>query len=499
MKNVIRDRLRRFFMPHSLRLQLLFRSFFILSVLLLLVGIFQYVLMRHFLYVNKADSMRNQMRSIPYPVWEQIGENWKIVSLPSLFPLYNPASTAAFVDTDGNVYDLFENLDHPPVPRLPAQTYEDVLNQDGKSLNYNIVKDASGESQLVVLQPIGIHGAPLGIVQLSTLVRPLQDVLVRELVTYVSLSLAALIVGLFAFLPTLQRTLIPLSHIVDTVEQINAGNLDERLPTDQGQIEIDRLSTSFNGMLERLESSFTAEKEAKERMRQFIADASHELRTPLTSIHGFLEVLLRGAADNPDQLRKALNSMYGESERLNKLVGDLLFLARVDRAPSFQMKEGRLDLVVHEMESQLLLLAGERRVHFSIAPGATSVFDEDRIKQVILNLFHNAVQHTDPKEGEIHLSLQLASDGIILSLQDNGFGIPEEHLPHLFERFYRIDSSRARKNGGSGLGLAITKSIIDIHGGSIRVESKQGSGTIFNVWLPSVKSDPDSDTGDDIA
>ena len=198
--------------------------------------------------------------------------------------------------------------------------------------------------------------------------------------------MTALILGLLAFLPVLKKTLVPLSNLVDTVEQIDGGNLTERFPDHQRQLEIDRLSISFNGMLDRLEFSFEAEKEAKEQMRRFIADASSELRTPLTSIHGFLEVLLRGAAHNPDQLQKALNSMYGESERVNKLVEDLLLLAKLDRTPHIELSSGNLDHVLHEMEPQLRVLAGKRAVSFSSQPPYGCLFNTDKMKQVILNL-----------------------------------------------------------------------------------------------------------------
>lgn len=111
-------------------------------------------------------------------------------------------------------------------------------------------------------------------------------------------------------------------------------------------------------------------------------------------------------------------------------------------------------------------------------------YDEDKIKQVILNLFHNAVQHTDPEKGEIQISLTRVDGGAELEVRDNGVGISEEHLPYLFDRFYRSDSSRTRKYGGAGLGLAITKSLVHLQGGTIRVESKREEGTIFSVWLP---------------
>jgi two-component system OmpR family sensor kinase len=338
----------------------------------------------------------------------------------------------------------------------------------------------------VVLQPV--FKAPdhvlLGVVQISTRTHPLKQLLVRQLLTFLLLAVVAMLFGLFSFLPILNRTLVPLSNMVNTAEQINAGNLDRRFPTKQGQIEIDRLADSFNGMLERLESSFDAEKKMQEQMHRFIADASHELRTPLTSIRGFLEVLLRGAVNQPDQLEKSLKSMYSESLRLNKLVQDLLLLSKLDRKPHIELKEGFLDTVIREMEPQLYILAGNRKLSLNIEPDLECNYDVDQMKQVILNLFHNSVQYTDPDKGAIQISLNKYEQGIRLTVQDNGIGISKNHLEHVFDRFYRSDSSRTRQYGGAGLGLSITKSIVEGHGGSIRVESQEGEGCTFYVYLP---------------
>ncbi|MFD2086891.1 sensor histidine kinase [Brevibacillus brevis] len=136
------------------------------------------------------------------------------------------------------------------------------------------------------------------------------------------------------------------------------------------------------------------------------------------------------------------------------------------------------------MESQLMVLAGDRNVHFRVEPNVTVAFDCDGMKQVILNLFQNAVQHTDPVQGEIELTLSKIANGIELTIRDNGAGIAPEHVPHVFDRFYRIESSRARKSGGAGLGLSITQSIVENHRGKIDVQSSLGTGTVFRVWLP---------------
>lgn len=483
MKRQFHFNLRRFLIRDSLRFQLLSRSLLVLAALLLLIGIFQYVFMKDFIYKNKAASLHNGIMSVPPNAWHQLAQNSQanVPGRPLWFSF--PDSSLAFVDPDGNLSVLSNWSETPSPPKLSVETYRAALEKK-PGLHYTIVRGEQGIEQLLVLRPVESHGRQLGLVQVSTGTKPMKEVLLRQLLTFLALSTLALIFGLMGFVPVLKRTLVPLSNMVDAVERIDAGNLAERFPADQGQLEIDRLAVSFNGMLERLEASFEAEKEAKEQMRRFIADASHELRTPLTSIHGFLEVLLRGAMNQPEQLDKALKSMYGESERIRKLVQDLLLLAKLDRAPELSLTEGELECVLKEMEPQLRLLAGNRKVGFRVIPHGKCRYDEDKMKQVILNLFQNAVQHTDPEQGRIDIVLGPSSGGVQLVVQDNGSGIAPEHLPYVFGRFYRSDPSRTRKYGGAGLGLSITKSIVEVLGGTIGVESRSGEGSRFYVLFP---------------
>jgi signal transduction histidine kinase len=136
------------------------------------------------------------------------------------------------------------------------------------------------------------------------------------------------------------------------------------------------------------------------------------------------------------------------------------------------------------MEPQLRILAGNRQLALRTEPNLVCKYNRDQMKQVVLNLFQNAVQNTDPDKGRIDCSLARSNQGVMLFIRDNGPGIPAAHLPHVFERFYRSDSSRTRMYGGAGLGLSITKSIIDVHGGTIEVTSKEDEGCTFTVWLP---------------
>lgn len=482
--------------PTSLRTQLLSRSLIVLGLLLVLIGALQYILMKNALFRNQADSLALQVRSIPAELWQPDREPRSRPAVPNNEAhsdhsgqgdrplLFLPNMSLAKVESGGDYTDLTAD-NGLEAPKLSAETYASIMEQfkERQLVPYEVIENALGEEQIVVFRPYGKPDSPSGMLQLGMDTQPLHAVLLRQLLIFGVLAILAMAGGIALYLPLLRRTLYPLNRMVETVERTDAGNLAERLPLLQGQQEIDRLAESFNGMLERLEDAFDAEREAKEQMRRFIADASHELRTPLTSIHGFLEVLGRGAADNPEQLRTALSSMHGESKRMKKLVEDLLLLAKLDRKPELHLQDIRLDQLLLEMEPHLRMLAQGRNVIIQAVPVLCRC-DSDKIKQVIYNLFHNAVQHTDSATGQITITVDKTKDLAVLQIGDNGAGIPKEHLPHLFERFYRIDESRTRQHGGAGLGLSITQSIIDAHGGHMSVDSTVNQGTIFRAEWP---------------
>nr|WP_256758246.1 HAMP domain-containing sensor histidine kinase [Cohnella sp. WQ 127256] len=473
--------------PRSLRYQLLSRILIILAVLLLVIGVLQYILMERFLYQNKAASIQRQIQSVPGEMWERLNGSTQKPRGPAEPFIFFPGSSVAFIDMEGHFKEVtsFNSSSSESIPRLDKQVYKDALKPPRRNkATFRIVNHMANGEQLVILQSVRSFNGIKGVVQVSMSTKPLKSDLYRHFMLFLALAFTALIGGLLAFLPAIRRTLTPLSRMVATVEKIDSGKLNERLPTNDQPMEIERLSHSFNLMLERLGASFQAEQEAKERMRRFVSDASHELRTPLTSIHGFLEVLLRGAASDSVQLDKALKSMHGESERINKLVLDLLQLAKLDRAPEAWLKACDLALLIEEMEPQLRILAGQRHITMEMNSRVELSLDKDKIKQVLLNLFQNAVQHTDSQEGVIQIALSTVDHGVELTIQDNGTGIPEDHLPHLFDRFYRIDSSRARRHGGAGLGLSITRSLVELHGGTLSVESRLGEGSLFRAYFP---------------
>ncbi|MBB6735033.1 sensor histidine kinase [Cohnella zeiphila] len=516
MNGAIRKRFRPWIpaMPGSLRFQLLSRSLMLMAALLLLIGCLQFVLTYRFLVENKAEGIQSQVRTADKDIWARAagiagtyspgggdGDSDSRRTLPygdargpgegrdggerDVSLLFGGASVA-YIDDAGGFSSLSGGQDGeastPSAPRLSDEDYGSVL-ADYPGGAYRVLRDGTEGRTLVVLQTVEIHGTH-GIVQVSVDLAPLILTLLRQSAIFAILAACSLIAAWLVMQPVLGRTLSPLSRLVKLVGEIDAGRLAVRFPERQGQVEIDRLSTSFNGMLARLEASFAAEKEAKETMRRFVADASHELRTPMTSIHGFLEVLLRGAAGDADRLEKSLTSMLGETKRINKLVEDLLLLAKLDQAPPLRTAREPLGELLREMEPQWRVLAGERSVAIDIETECVCRLDADKLKQVVLNLFRNAVEHTDAKTGRIRISLTREGERAVVSVEDNGEGIAAEHLARIFDRFYRIDASRARKNGGAGLGLSISRSIVERHGGTIEASSVAGAGSVFRILLP---------------
>jgi two-component system OmpR family sensor kinase len=292
----------------------------------------------------------------------------------------------------------------------------------------------------------------------------------------VSVLLAMLLAGGGSSL-VLGRALSPLAAIHETVDQINrADDLSRRIPYQaQSEDEIGELVQSFNQTLERLEALFTSQ-------QRFLADVSHELRTPLTVIKGNVDLMRRMKEVDPESLA----SMYEEVGRLTRLVGGLLLLAQAESG-KLTLNLGRvsLDVLLMEVFQEMHILAGTR-VHMSIKEidQLEIQADRDRIKQVLLNLVGNAIQYT-PQGGDVLLSLAKVGNQARTIVRDTGPGIPAEDLPHIFERFYRAEKSRTRaKSGGFGLGLSIAQWIVENHGGRIDVESKEGKGTTFTIWLP---------------
>ncbi|WP_090092633.1 sensor histidine kinase [Clostridium uliginosum] len=507
--------LRRKLKIKSLKWQLLFRFLMILIILLGAMGIFQYISMKEYLYRTKVQVLQQRFHNLDFGVLskENIKDITESDSKEILKKLKDKNMSTALIDKNGDLLLEIRNVDAPeddndrdedfkelfekkikaiPVPVLSKEHYMNLCNEKGNlETIYEIVEDENCNFQLVAWIKVGDLDLPSGLIQLSTPIEDIQAILNQQVYVHTTLSMVILIIGTLLGTTIFKRTLKPLYNITNTVEGINITDLDKRLPEENGQLETDRLAKSFNIMLKRIESSFQKEQYIKEKMRRFVSDASHELRTPLTSIHGFVEVLLRGAAKNQDQLNLALNSILMESERLAKLVNDLLVLTKLDQQLIVEMNTENINNVIEEIFPQLQILCKNRKLKLELKNNIMVYINRNQIKQVIFNLTQNAVLHTDKNNGIITISTSIESlkdeTFAVLKIIDNGTGIPKEHLSKIYDRFFRSDSHRSREHGGYGLGLSIVKSIIDSNNGEIHVESELKVGTTFSVYFKLAK------------
>ena len=276
-----------------------------------------------------------------------------------------------------------------------------------------------------------------------------------------------------------RRALAPVDEITREARVIGIQNLSQRLAVPASGDEIQRLSETWNGMLARLEG-------AVKRLSQFTADASHELRTPIALIRTTAELTLRRER-SAETYREALRQVVLESERTTRLVEDLLLLARSDAGlPSLPLERMELTPLVQDVCQQGRVLAEARQLQISAEMPDGPVYveaNDPALRRMLLLLLDNAVKYT-PSGGQITLSVDRGPAGATVAVRDTGIGIPETALPHVFERFYRVDESRNRDAGGTGLGLSIAKWIAERHHASLEAESVVGEGSVFRIRFP---------------
>ena len=287
----------------------------------------------------------------------------------------------------------------------------------------------------------------------------------------------------------MKRAFAPIHQLVTLAKQISAENLSQRITSVRSNDEIGELAETFNDMIARLDASF-------QQIQQFSSDVAHELKTPLTVLKGEIEVALRKER-SPEEYRETLADLFEAADELGKMVEDLLLLARIDaRRVPMTFEETALDELALETYESLLVLAEQKQIAINlreVEPVAISG-DTGLLKRVLSNLIVNAMTYT-PAGGRIELAVEKTAQSAIFTISDTGIGIPADALPHIFDRFYRVDQSRSHDTGGAGLGLAIVKQIVAAHHGAIDVESVVGKGTTFRMELPRFAANTHEDRG----
>jgi two-component system, OmpR family, sensor kinase len=287
-------------------------------------------------------------------------------------------------------------------------------------------------------------------------------------------SLAAALLGSWAIAGSALR---PIDRMTGTAHVIaRSRDLSHRIDVPSHRDELGRLATTFNEMLESIETCYLAQ-------QRFVSDASHELRAPLTAIQGNLELLHRHKDMPEGEREEALDEALKEANRLSRLVADMLALARADAGSTLKRSPIDLDPIVLDAFREARHLSRGQALSLSSFEPARVEGEEDRLKQLLLILLDNALKYT-PANGQITVSLQRQAVDAVITVHDTGTGIPPDDLPHVFERFYRADPTRSRDPGGTGLGLPIAQWIAQQHGGGIVLESRPDQGTTVAVRLP---------------
>jgi two-component system OmpR family sensor kinase len=457
-------------MPIRWRLTLWFGL--ILCVTLIVSGVVIYTLLQNSLYNDVDNTLRIYSNEVHTAldtsnITDPTDYEAVCSCLPSVDRFASPGIYIQLADKNGNIRGKSDNLGDQYLPVSQSQV-DPVLQGD---VRVSIVTASDGTRLRVMDSPLKLGNQTL-VVEVGHSLKQIDNTMSSVRWAILGGVLAALaLVGISGGV-LVRRALSPVGRITRTAQNIElSSDLSRRVGYKGPMDEVGQLATTFDHMIEHLERDFEAQK-------HFIADASHDLRSPLTVLRGNLDLLKRKLSE--EERQESLKAMEGEAERMGRIVNDLLLLAEVE---SGQMKHREMvslkDILLEGVARGQQLLPNTRIV-IGRLEDLSVMGDAYMLNRLLSNLIDNAIAYT-PEGGIITLSLYRDGDLARLEVADNGRGIAPEHLPHIFDRFYRVDQARSRIKGGSGLGLAIVKAIAEQHQGKVTVTSEPGKGSTFTV------------------
>ena len=452
-----------------------------LTGILVLLCASLYLDLRRFLVNHQRESQTRRARQIASALLAHVAQSGEPYVAYQVKDWYEPEINGRFIRitrANGTVIYLSGapkdgSFDPAKVPILPASSKREFSRE---------IELAGHKTLLVSALNFKSAGNAAYLIEFGTLLDPVETMLDHVFLQLaLGLPLAIVIITAGGYW-LVRHALTPVEQITRAAERITQHNLSDRLPVSLTGDELERLSVSLNRMIARLDDAF-------QNSRRFVADASHELRTPLTILRGELESL----AEDPrlaSEWRDRAAILLEEAVRLSKIVEQLFTLSRLD-AGEAQVDWSRFDLaeLARTTADQMNLLAEDKNISINCQADQAMPVEGDpaRLKQVVVNLLDNAIKYT-PEKGAIQLRVKAVNGHVILEVEDTGVGIPREALPHIFERFYRVDHSRSNSSESAGLGLSIVKSICTAHGAEVEAASAPASGSCFRVKLPLAKN-----------
>jgi len=388
-------------------------------------------------------------------------------------PLQAGSAPDVFVqicDTSGKILAMSDNLrrDRLPIPKsgLSEQRYETVSLKPGSEirlLTVPLLNEGQTIAYLVVAESLRLVSESL---KSAAQYMTVYGVVVLLLTQVIVVSLLA-------------SGLAPMTSVARTAEAIvRTGDMSRRVPLPRGRDEPSQIAEAFNTVVERVDGLLQAQ-------ARLLADTSHELRNPLTVLRTDLDLLKR---DLDSTMRAEVGEeAEREADRMARLVDELLLLSTPKIESTLRHEPLSLAEVAVETVRSFQKVAGERRLSVDVDPDAWVLGDGDRLRQILRNLLDNAVRYTSP-QGRIRVTVVRKRGHSILTVEDDGVGIPAADLPHVFDRFYRVDPARSRQSGGTGLGLSIVRALVEGHGGTVRAAQAAPHGAIFEVTLPASPS-----------
>jgi two-component system OmpR family sensor kinase len=368
--------------------------------------------------------------------------------------------------------------DPDPPPSLPPFGSEEFERMLG-----TIVTRPSEDGSLeyrVLIQPGRVAG---DVVVTAAPLREVHEAVSQVIRRFMAIGFAGLFVAAAASWWVIRREFQPVDKMINTAAAIAGGDLSRRVPEDNPATELGRLGRALNEMLGQIEEGHKQRDRNEQRLRRFVADAAHELRTPLTSVRGYSELYRQGAYPDQPSVDAAMARIESEGGRMARLVDDLLLLARLDQQRGIEQRPVDLVSLANEAATDFAAVSADHPLEWEPEGEVVVRGDRLRLRQVIDNLLNNARLHT-PAGTKIRLAVARNGTGAEVTIADEGPGIPPDAQEHIFERFWRADSSRHRNTGGTGLGLAIVQSLVNAHGGSVTLESEPGHGARFTINLP---------------